>query len=99
MLTHQCLWFQQQKQLGVIAASAGNHALALAYHGKQLNIPVTVCMPINAPLTKVSQCRSFGAKIYSVGADIIEARDFALGIAEKEKLMYINGYDRLFVQN
>ena len=97
MLTHQCLWFQQQKQLGVIAASAGNHALALAYHGKQLNIPVTVCMPINAPLTNVSQCRSFGAKIYSVGADIIEARDFALGIAEKEKLMYINGYDRLFV--
>ena len=48
-------------------------------------------MPINAPLTKVSQCKNFGAKIYSVGEDIIEAREFALGIAEKENLVYING--------
>jgi len=84
---------KEQKVIGVIAASAGNHALALAYHGRQLNIPVTVCMPVNAPLTKVTQCRKYGAKIHSVGADIIEARDYALTIAAKEKLAYINGYD------
>jgi hypothetical protein len=42
---------------GVIAASAGNHALALAYHGKELGIPVTVVMPIVAPLAKVDKCR------------------------------------------
>ena len=42
---------------GVIAASAGNHALALAYHGKLLDVPITVVMPIVAPLAKVDKCR------------------------------------------
>ena len=45
------------KQSGVIAASAGNHALALAYHGKDLGVPVTVVMPTVAPLAKVDKCR------------------------------------------
>jgi hypothetical protein len=44
------------RKKGVIAASAGNHALALAHHGALLQIPVTVCMPTTAPLTKA--CRS-----------------------------------------
>ena len=82
---------QEQKRLGVIAASAGNHALALAYHGRELDVPVTVCMPVNAPISKVSQCRRYGAIIHSVGLDIIEARDYALEIAKKERLAYING--------
>jgi hypothetical protein len=42
---------------GVIAASAGNHALALAYHGKELGVPVTVVMPTVAPMAKVDKCR------------------------------------------
>jgi len=42
---------------GVIAASAGNHALALAYHGQQLGVPVTVVMPTVAPMAKVDKCR------------------------------------------
>lgn len=42
---------------GVIAASAGNHALALAYHGQLLGVPVTVVMPTVAPLAKVDKCR------------------------------------------
>jgi hypothetical protein len=42
---------------GVIAASAGNHALALAYHGKELGVPATVVMPVVAPLAKVDKCR------------------------------------------
>lgn len=42
---------------GVIAASAGNHALAIAFHGQQLGIPVTVVMPTTAPLAKVDKCR------------------------------------------
>src|SRR6059058_5136349 len=44
----------EDRARGVIAASAGNHALALAYHGRELNIPVTVVMPKWAPLVKVS---------------------------------------------
>ena len=45
-----------QRKKGIIAASAGNHALALAYHGGRLNVPVTVVMPIYAPQTKVRLC-------------------------------------------
>ena len=43
----------EQRRIGVIAASAGNHAQALAYHGGLLDIPVTVVMPIVAPIMKV----------------------------------------------
>ena len=56
----------------MIAASAGNHALALGYHGRELNVPVTVCMPINAPIMKVNQCRKYGPNVHVVGADIME---------------------------
>jgi tryptophan synthase beta subunit len=55
------------KETGAIAASAGNHALALAYHGQQLGIPVTVVMPTVAPLAKVDKCRKFGARIIIEG--------------------------------
>ena len=46
----------------MIAASAGNHALGLAYHGQLLGIRVTVVMPRFAPLVKVTTCRKLGAK-------------------------------------
>ena len=66
------LVIQAQKERGIIAASAGNHALALAYHGRELNIPVTVVMPLNAPIMKINTCRKFGAKVHVMGGDIIE---------------------------
>lgn len=63
---------QDQKKAGVIAASAGNHALALSYHGQDLGIPVTVIMPHIAPLMKIQNCRNFGANVKVMGADISE---------------------------
>jgi len=81
------------KQIGAIAASAGNHALALAYHGQQLGIPITVVMPTVAPLAKVDKCRKFGAKVIIEGAHIGEAKTFAETLVESEGLTYINGYD------
>jgi hypothetical protein len=50
-----------------------NHALALAYHGKDLGVPVTVVMPTVAPLAKVDKCRKFGARIIIEGAHVGEA--------------------------
>ena len=50
----------EQQKRGVIAASAGNHAQALAYQGKLLGIPATVVMPKFAPLIKVSNCQKLG---------------------------------------
>src|SRR3954463_10598453 len=71
----------EEKKRGVIAASAGNHALALAYHGQDLGIPVTVVMPKWAPLVKVSNCRSFGAEILFCGESYDEARAKARELA------------------
>src|SRR4051812_21138840 len=53
----------EQRRAGVIAASAGNHGLALAFHGQDLSIPVTIVMPKWAPLVKLSNCRSFNAEV------------------------------------
>ncbi len=83
----------EQKQRGVIAASAGNHALGMAYHGGLLGIPVTVIMPIAAPLIKISTCESMGAKVILHGHSFDEARDHALEIAARENLRYINGFN------
>lgn len=84
-----------QKKLGVIAASAGNHALAMAYHGQELGIPVTVVMPLVAPLMKVSLCRTYGANVIVLGAHIGQSKEYAMHKAAEEGLMYVNGYDHI----
>jgi len=83
----------KQKKHGVIAASAGNHALGLSYHGQLLRIPVTVVMPRFAPLMKVANCRRLGATVVLHGSDLAEARLRADEIAAEKNLRYINGYD------
>src|SRR5258705_488164 len=83
----------EQQRRGVIAASAGNHALGVAYHAKLLGIPATVVMPRFAPLTKVTNCRRLGANIVLDGANIGEARLRADAISAANGLTYINGYD------
>ena len=82
-----------QKKRGVIAASAGNHALGLAYHGKLLGIPVTVVMPDYAPLIKVSTCRRIGARVLIHGRDFAESRAQADALVAAEGLTYIHGFD------
>ena len=83
----------EQQKRGVIAASAGNHAQALAYQGRLLGIPATVVMPKFAPLIKVSNCQMLGATVVLHGRDFGEARARACEIAEEKGLAYIDGYD------
>jgi threonine dehydratase len=83
----------EQRNCGVVAASAGNHALGLAYHGKQLGIPVTVVMPHTAPLMKVANCKRLAARVILHGENIEQARVQAMELVEKQGLTYINGYD------
>src|SRR5262245_6231657 len=83
----------KQKRRGVIAASAGNHALGLAYHAQLLGIPATVIMPRFAPLTKVVNCRRFGASVVLEGNHISEARTYADQLLSQRGLTYINGFD------
>jgi threonine dehydratase len=81
-----------QRRRGVIAASAGNHALALACHGRELGIPVTVVMPRFAPLIKVATCRRFGASVILHGDNFGEAKAKADELAATG-LTYIHGFD------
>lgn len=78
---------------GVIAASAGNHALALAYHGQRLGVPVTVVMPQTAPLIKAETCGRLGATVIHHGQSFAEARSHADDLAERDHLTYIDGFD------
>jgi len=78
---------------GVVAASAGNHALGLAWHGRLLEIPVTVVMPRFAPLVKVATCRRLGAKVILEGESFEDARAKAVEIAASDGLERIHGFD------
>ena len=78
---------------GVVAASAGNHALGLAYHGRLLKIRVTVVMPEYAPLIKRTNCERLGARVVVEGRDFVEARAVADAIAAKDGATYIHGFD------
>ena len=83
----------QERERGVIAASAGNHALALAYHGQLLNVPVTVVMPRYAPLIKVSNCRSFGAEVILHGERYSEALQHARELSARAGRVFVHGFD------
>jgi len=83
----------EQRRLGVVAASAGNHGLALSYHGRDLGVPVTVVMPETAPLTKSSRCSAYGANVVLSGKNFTEAYEVACTLCDTQGLTYINGYD------
>ncbi len=83
----------EQRRHGVIAASAGNHALGLAYHGHLLSIGVTVVMPKFAPLIKLATCRRLGANVVLHGETFREAVEHAHELERQQSLTYIHGFD------
>jgi len=82
-----------QQKKGVIAASAGNHAQGIAYHGSRLGIPTTVAMPLATPFIKVSNTEALGAKVVQVGDRFDETADAALKIAEEQGLTVVHPFD------
>ena len=85
------------RRRGVVAASAGNHALGVAYHGSLLGIPVTVVMPKFAALIKVANCRALGATVVLHGADLSAARVEAEAIAARDGLTFLHPFDNVDV--
>lgn len=81
----------EQQQIGVITSSAGNHAQGLSYHGKLLNIPVTIVMPKSSPLMKIEMCKKLGGTVIIEGANLGEAKRIALQIGHQTGLIFING--------
>ena len=82
---------------GVIAMSAGNHAQAVAYHGKRLGLDVTIVMPRNTPNAKVEQTRVFGADVRLHGNQFDETRSFTYALAEERDLTLIHPFDEVAV--
>ncbi|CAK8698653.1 L-threonine ammonia-lyase-like [Clavelina lepadiformis] len=83
----------EQQAKGVVTTSAGNHAQALSHQGRRLGVPVTVVMPKQAPLIKVTNCRDLKANVILHGNRFDEAKLFGMAYGKHQDLLYINGYD------
>lgn len=84
---------EAQRSRGVVTASAGNHAQAVAYHASRLDIPATVVMPVTTPLIKVTNTRRYGASIVLAGNSLSEAMVEARRLEADEGLVMVHPYD------
>jgi len=78
---------------GVIAASAGNHAQGLAYHGKRLGVPVTIVMPVTTPMVKVIQTESHDANVVLEGETFDAANAHARTLETERNLTFVHPFD------
>ncbi|WBO23576.1 threonine ammonia-lyase [Sphingomonas abietis] len=83
----------EEKARGVIAASAGNHAQGLAYHGARLGIPVTIVMPKPTPTVKVQQTEGHGAEVIMFGERFDDAQAHAYEVAAERGLVFVHPFD------
>jgi threonine dehydratase len=87
-----------ERQRGVIAASAGNHAQGVAYHAARLSIPATIFVPKGTPTVKIENTRRHGADVIEGGATLEEAAKLAVDYGRERRLTFIHPYDdRLIV--
>ena len=82
-----------ERRRGVIAASAGNHGLAVAHHAARLGIPAVIVMPEWAPLIKVTSARRDGAEVVLFGGSFDEAYDHACEIGAARNLLFVHPFD------
>ncbi len=84
---------KEEAKRGVIAASAGNHGMALAFHSQRLGIPSTIVMPVLAPLIKVTSVRRYGGHTRLYGSDYDAAFDEAYRLSSQEGLIFIHAFN------
>ena len=82
-----------ERERGVIAMSAGNHAQGVAYHAQRLGLRAVIVMPRFTPSVKVEVARSFGAEIVLHGDTLDEARSHAMALAVEQQLTFVHPYD------
>src|ERR1700692_3883388 len=83
----------EERSQGVIAASAGNHAQAVAYHASKLGICARIVMPLATPLIKVSATRGYGGDVVLHGANYDEAYDEALRVSVQDRLTFVHAFN------
>ena len=82
-----------ERRRGVVAASAGNHGLAVAFHAARLGIPATIVMPTYAPLIKVTSARRSGAEVILHGANYDEAYERARAVEQASGAVFVHPFD------
>ncbi|WP_119268966.1 threonine ammonia-lyase [Taklimakanibacter deserti] len=83
----------EEKARGVIAMSAGNHAQAVAYHAKRLQIPATIVMPETTPSTKIERTRAHGANVILSGETLADSQITAEALVMEKGFLLIHPYD------
>ncbi len=86
-----------ERARGVVAASAGNHAQAVAYHGRRLGIPVTIVMPISTPMIKVTQTEGHGAHVVLHGERFDDSHAHARELEAKDGYVFVHPFDDVAV--
>ncbi len=84
---------EAERQRGVIAMSAGNHAQGVAYHAQRLGIRAVIVMPRFTPGVKIERTRGFGAEVVLHGDTLDASRAHALLLAERDGLVFVHPYD------
>ena len=84
---------EAERQRGVIAMSAGNHAQAVAYHAARLGIPATIVMPVTTPAVKVAATRSHGAEVVLDGQSVADAQARCEIIQKERGMTLVHPYD------
>lgn len=88
---------EEERQKGLITASAGNHAQGVAYAAKLYQVPATIVMPTTTPLMKVNRTKNYGAEVVLYGNVYDEACEYAYKLAEEKGLTFIHPFDDLDV--
>ncbi|MBK6896356.1 MAG: threonine ammonia-lyase [Alphaproteobacteria bacterium] len=83
----------EQKQRGVIACSAGNHAQGVAYHATRLDIPSIIVMPNLTPFNKIKKTEDFGAKVMLYGNSFDESVGETMRLAQEKGMTFIHPFD------
>ncbi len=87
----------EERERGVITASAGNHAQGVAYAAKHFGCKATICMPVTTPLMKINRTKSYGAEVVLHGNVYDEACAKAYELAEEHGYTFIHPFDDLRV--
>ena len=82
---------------GVIAASAGNHAQGVALSAKKIKCRAVIVMPEITPFIKIKAVKNYGAEVVLHGENFAESMEYALALAQKEKMTFVHPYDDLDV--
>ena len=86
---------QEEKDRGLVTASAGNHAQGVAYAAQAAGVAATIVMPTTTPLVKVNNTKDYGAKVVLHGEVFDDAAELAAKLAREEGLTYVHPFNDL----